>query len=79
MGKFVDVYSKRTGKKRSVPEHYLTNPRLMAPFEVTPKQRAADAANPPPPPLEPPATDPDTTAASATHRSTETRAPGDKE
>lgn len=44
---FVTVYSKATGRKRRVPEHYLDQPRLMAGFALTPSERARrDAENP---------------------------------
>lgn len=41
---FVNVYSKATGRKRSIPPHWLDNERLMAPFEKTPLQKLADEA-----------------------------------
>lgn len=42
MGEFIDVYSKKTGKKHRVPAHFMDNPRLAAPFRKTPKQTAAE-------------------------------------
>jgi hypothetical protein len=80
MAKFVEVYSKKTGKKQLVPEHFAKNPVLMRPFSLTPKQRAADEGSPPPPPPPDKSPDASTPAASATpHRTTDTPAAGDKE
>lgn len=42
MAEFIDVYSKATGKKTRVPAHWEKNPKLFAPFEKTPRQKAAD-------------------------------------
>ncbi|MEP7738528.1 hypothetical protein ABKW28_12800 [Nocardioides sp. 31GB23] len=42
---FIDVYSKATGRKHRVPEHYLTNPVLAKPFRKTPKTRAAETSS----------------------------------
>lgn len=42
---FVDVYSKRTGKKRTIPAHWLDIPSLMQPFRKTPKQKRADTTD----------------------------------
>jgi len=39
MGAFIDVYSKRTGRKQRIPEHWLTIASLAAPFRKTPTQR----------------------------------------
>jgi hypothetical protein len=39
---FVDAYSKRTGKKVRVPEHFLGHPVLGKGFNKTPRQKAAD-------------------------------------
>lgn len=75
---FVDVYSKKTGKKHRVPAHFMDNPRLAAPFRKTPKQNAAEtralgSATP--------ATDVVTTPLEDTteNTTTETPAAGDKE
>lgn len=40
---FVDAYSKRTGKKVRIPEHFLGHPVLGKGFNKTPRQKAADA------------------------------------
>jgi hypothetical protein len=45
---FVDVYSKTTGRKQRVPEHWLDHPTLGRNFRKTPlsakQQREAEAA-----------------------------------
>lgn len=43
---FVEVYSKRTGRKYLKPAHYLDNPRLMAPFRLTPSFRGGSLQEP---------------------------------
>lgn len=42
MGKFVPVYSKTTGLKHRVPEHWLDHPVLGKGFRKTPLQRDRD-------------------------------------
>lgn len=81
MKHFVDVYDKKTGKKQKVPPHYLDNPVLMRPFSRTPKSKAADqaAASSTTTSTSSTSSDAGTPSAPATHRTTETRAPGDKE
>lgn len=39
MPKFVEVYSKATGRKQWVPEHFLRTPALGAGFELVPSVR----------------------------------------
>ena len=69
---FIDVYAKATGRMHRVPEHFMTNPVLAAPFRKTPKTRAAETTS------ATPETDV-VTSTSGTHRTTETPAAGDKE
>lgn len=69
---FIDVYSKATGRKHRVPEHYMDNPVLARPFRKTPKTRAAETTS----------ATPETDVVSTTpgtRRTTETPAAGDKE
>ena len=40
MSNFIEVYSKTTGRKQWVPEHYIGNPVLGADFEIVPSKRA---------------------------------------
>lgn len=44
----VEAYSTATGKKRMIPEHYLTSVNFAGMFSKTPKQKAADKLNGPP-------------------------------
>lgn len=69
---FINVYSKATGRKHRVPEHFLTHPVLSKPFRKTPKTRAAETTS----------ATPETDAVTATSgdpSTTETPAAGDKE
>lgn len=69
MSEFIDVYSKKTGKKHRVPAHFMDNPRLAAPFRKTPKQTAAETralgtATPATDVITVPSEDPDSTTTS---------------
>lgn len=44
MPKFISVYSKATGAKHRVPEHFLSVPSIARNFNKTPRQRKADEA-----------------------------------
>lgn len=44
---FVAAYSKKTGQKQRVPEHWLGHPTLGKDFSKTPRQKAADKAKAP--------------------------------
>lgn len=46
MDDFIDVYSKRDGRKYRKPAHYANNPRLMAPFRLTPSTRGGSRQEP---------------------------------
>lgn len=39
---FTTVYSKRTGRAHSVPNHYLDSPSLMTPFRRTPGEKGEE-------------------------------------
>lgn len=66
---FIDVYSKATGRKHRVPEHFMDNPVLAAPFRKTPKTRGAETTS----------ATPETDVVTATSGTRETPAAGDKE
>ena len=42
--RFVSAYSRATGRKQSVPRHWIGHPVLGANWALTPSQRARDAA-----------------------------------
>lgn len=42
MARFVTAYSKKTGEKQRVPEHWLGHEVLGKDFSKTPRQKAAD-------------------------------------
>jgi hypothetical protein len=65
---FIDVYSKATGRKHRVPEHYMDHPVLSKPFRKTPKTRDTETTS----------ATPETDVVTATP-TTETPAAGDKE
>jgi hypothetical protein len=46
MDDFIDVYSRRDGRKYRKPAHYKDNPRLMAPFRLTPSTRGGSRQQP---------------------------------
>lgn len=73
--RFVDVYSRKTGRKHRVPAHFMENPRLAAPFRKTPKQRNTEAA----PGSATPGTDVTTTTPANHPTTTEPPAAGEKE
>ena len=41
---FVEAYSKKTGQKQVIPEHWLDDPVLGKDFELTPSAKAQAAA-----------------------------------
>lgn len=43
MPSFISVYSKATGEKHRVPEHFLDVPSIAQNFNKTPRQRKRDA------------------------------------
>lgn len=43
MPQFISVYSKATGEKHRVPEHFLTVPSIARNFNKTPRQRKREA------------------------------------
>lgn len=42
MGKFINVYDRKSGNKHRVPAHWMDHPTLSKPFRKTPKQRASE-------------------------------------
>lgn len=46
MPEFVHVWSKRTGRRHSVPAHYLDNPFLMRPFRKAPPGDVEKSSDP---------------------------------
>lgn len=45
--KFVQAYSKATGRIHSVPEHFIGHPKLGRDLELTPRQAAVDVTGTP--------------------------------